>query len=119
MMVAVVGTSLTGLEAIGSLAVVLHLQLDGHVADAEPLQLGPHALEGPGVVGQQRDDGVAAHGHYAAGDGPDMQVVHVPDPGHAQQPTPDVAQGEVARHGFKEDVGALPYQPPGPCEDQE
>ena len=41
------------------------------------------------------------------------------DPGDAKHPPLHLTHGHVTRHAFQQDVGALPYQPPGTDEDQQ
>ena len=70
------------LEAVPAPALVLHFQLDGRMTDPHPDERPAQANEGVRVGIQLWHHGMAAHGNHAAGDGPHVEVVHRPDPGH-------------------------------------
>ena len=84
-----------GFQAVHAEALILHLELDGGVADSEPREGLPGICECRGMGAQFRDDHMAAHRDDPAGDGPDMQVVHRGHPVHREHPGPDLLEGEV------------------------
>src|SRR5688572_23536756 len=88
------------------------LELYGDVTDAEGAHPRVDLAEHERVLLGVPHDGVAAHGAKAAGQGPDVQVVHFVDPGDFADGAADGRQIDVARHGLEQDIDGFAHELP-------